>query len=72
MGTLIGNIQHEGEKLEVELGEEIIIYLLVNHIEVTLEAKEMNLLGKHKMKPKAKNLDKAKPCFLFSVTGLKG
>lgn len=54
MGTLIGNVQHAGEKLEVELGGEITIYLLVNHIEVTLEAKEMNLLRKHKIESKAK------------------
>lgn len=54
METLIGNVQHEGEKLEVELGGEITIYLLVNHIEVTFEVKEMNLLRKHNTEPKAK------------------
>lgn len=46
MGILIGNILCEGEKLEVGLEREIAIYLLVNHMEVTLEAREINLLRK--------------------------
>ena len=46
VGILIGNILCEGEKLEVGLEREIAIYLLVNHMEVTLEAREINLLRK--------------------------
>ena len=46
MGTLIGNVQCEGEKLEVELEREITTCFLVNHVEVTLETKEINLLRK--------------------------
>lgn len=48
MGTLIRNVLCEGEKLEVGLEREITIYLLVNHVEVTLEAKEINMLRKDK------------------------
>ena len=48
VGTLIRNVLCEGEKLEVGLEREITIYLLVNHVEVTLEAKEINMLRKDK------------------------
>lgn len=54
VGTLIGNVQHGGEKLEVEFGGKITIYLLFNRTEATLEAKEMNLLRKHKIESKTK------------------
>lgn len=46
VGTLTGNVLCEGEKLQVGLEREITIYLFVNHVEVTLEAKEINLLRK--------------------------
>lgn len=50
MGTLIGSVQYEGKKLEVGLGGEIAICLLVSQAEVTFGTKEMNLLRKDKRK----------------------
>lgn len=46
VGTLIRNVLCEGEKLQVGPEREITIYLSVNHVKVTLEAKEINLLRK--------------------------